>query len=125
MRILLDTHVYLWCLTNDKHLTKRSKKIITDADEVYVSAASIWEIAIKVKLGKLDTNVHKVVEAIAASGFSELAVTTQHALMVSEVPEIHRDPFDRILIAQTLSEPLRLITADKILQKYSELVDVI
>lgn len=125
MRLLLDTHVFLWCVNDDKRLSKKARTAISTADEVYVSSASIWETSIKVKLGKLDANMDDLVDAISQSGFLELPITAQHALVTFQLPEIHKDPFDRILIAQAISEPLRLITADSILRQYSDLVDVI
>jgi PIN domain nuclease of toxin-antitoxin system len=92
---------------------------------VYVSSASIWESTIKIKLKKLDADVNQIVEAIAESGFLELPITVYHAAAVSTLPDIHRDPFDRILIAQTISEPLTFLTADSQLRHYSKLVEVI
>ncbi|MFM0056200.1 type II toxin-antitoxin system VapC family toxin [Paraburkholderia phytofirmans] len=122
MRVLLDTHIYLWAVTDDPKLSAAARKIILDADEVFVSAASIWEASIKVGLGKLDADIDQLVAEIEASGFSELPVRAAHAAMVRNLPDIHRDPFDRILVAQAMAEPLRLISADGHLSKYSELV---
>jgi PIN domain nuclease of toxin-antitoxin system len=122
MRVLLDTHIYLWAVTDDPKLSAAARKIILDADEVFVSAASIWEASIKVGLGKLDADIDQLVAEIEASGFSELPVRAAHAAMVRNLPDIHRDPFDRILVAQAMAEPLRLISADGYLSKYSELV---
>jgi PIN domain nuclease of toxin-antitoxin system len=125
MRILLDTHIYLWCVNDDRKLSKAARAIIVSATEVYVSSASIWEASIKAGLGKLEVDVNELVDAIALSGFQELPVTARHAAMVRGLPEVHRDPFDRLLIAQALCEPLRLLTADDILANYSELVHVV
>ncbi|WP_432262611.1 type II toxin-antitoxin system VapC family toxin [Cupriavidus sp. TMH.W2] len=122
MRLLLDTHVYLWSVMDDRKLTKAARKLILDADDVYVSSASIWEASIKAGLGKLDVDVNLLVSEIEASGFSELPVRAVHAAMVRDLPDIHRDPFDRILVAQALSEPLRLVTSDGHLSKYTDLV---
>ncbi|ACD18756.1 type II toxin-antitoxin system VapC family toxin [Paraburkholderia phytofirmans] len=122
MRVLLDTHIYLWAVTDDPKLSATARKIILDADEVFVSAASIWEASIKVGLGKLDADIDQLVAEIEESGFSELPVRAAHAAMVRNLPDIHRDPFDRILVAQAMAEPLRLISADGHLSKYSELV---
>ncbi|MFM0667252.1 type II toxin-antitoxin system VapC family toxin [Paraburkholderia sediminicola] len=122
MRVLLDTHIYLWAVTDDPKLSATARKIILDADEVFVSAASIWEASIKVGLGKLNADIDQLVAEIEASGFSELPVKAVHAAMVRNLPDIHRDPFDRLLVAQAMAEPLRLITADGHLSKYSELV---
>ncbi|QIE27378.1 PIN domain protein (plasmid) [Caballeronia sp. SBC1] len=122
MRVLLDTHIYLWAVTDNRKLSKHARKLITDADDVFVSSASIWEASIKVGLGKLDADVNLLVAEIAASGFKELPVRAVHAALVRDLPDIHRDPFDRLLIAQAISEPLRLLTADGHLSAYSELV---
>ncbi|REG51891.1 PIN domain nuclease of toxin-antitoxin system [Paraburkholderia sp. BL6669N2] len=122
MRVLLDTHIYLWAVTDDPKLSAAARKIILDADEVFVSAASIWEASIKVGLGKLDADIDQLVAEIEASGFSELPVKAAHAAMVRNLPDVHRDPFDRILLAQAMAEPLRLISVDGHLSKYSELV---
>ncbi len=125
MHLLLDTHVFLWCIKNDRRLSKATKTKILQADEVYISSASIWEATIKVKLKKLDVDIEKIVEAISSSGFLELPVTVQHAAAVSRLSDIHRDPFDRILIAQSMCEPLTFLTADAELKNYSDLVEVI
>lgn len=127
MRILLDTNIFLWCILDDPKLTKTARGIITKADAIYVSSASIWEIAIKKSLGKIDTanRLDTLSEAIQASGFLELPITSQHASGVSTLDQIHKDPFDRILIAQAISEPLNFLTADTLLAAYSPLVKVI
>ena len=125
MRLLLDTHIYLWCIKNDAKLSKIVRSKILHASEVYVSSATIWESAIKIKLNKLDANLDQIVEAIAESGFLELPITAQHASAVAQLPDIHRDPFDRMLIAQAISEPLTFLTADSQLKYYSELVEVV
>lgn len=125
MRLLLDTHVFLWCIKNDRRLSKAIRSKILHATEVYVSSASIWEAMIKIKLKKLQGDVNQMVEAIAESGFLELPITIHHAAATSHLPDIHRDPFDRILIAQAIFEPLTFLTADVELKKYSELVEII
>lgn len=127
MRLLLDTNVFLWCILGDAKLTKKTKDMIVNADERYVSSASIWEIAIKKSLGKLDTqcDIGEVADAIQFSGFLELPITAKHASAVCALPHLHRDPFDRLLIAQAIGEPLNFLTADKQLQQYSHLVKLI
>jgi PIN domain nuclease of toxin-antitoxin system len=125
MRLLLDTHIFLWCIKGDAKLSKSIRSKILHASEVYVSSASIWESTIKIKLKKLDGDVNEIVKAIAESGFLELPITAFHAVAVPALPDIHRDPFDRILIAQAISEPLTFLTADAQLKNYSELVEVI
>jgi PIN domain nuclease of toxin-antitoxin system len=125
MRLLLDTHVFLWCVKDDRQLTKSAREILAGATEVYVSSASIWEASIKAKLGKLDVDVDSLVSSIAESGFLELPVTAKHAAAVGRLPDVHSDPFDRMLIAQAICEPLRFLTADDLLGQYSDLVDLI
>ena len=125
MRLLLDTHIFLWCTKNDRRLSKSARSIIQSASEIYISSASIWEASIKMKLGKLDVDIDDLVNAIDESGFLHLSISARHAATVSELPNHHRDPFDRILIAQAISEPLRLITSDSALQHYSDLVEIV
>lgn len=125
MHILLDTHIFLWWLKDDKHLSKRARSLIIGADEVYISSISIWEAVIKIQIGKLDAVIDDLVGAIEQQGFIELPPTAKHAAMVIDLPHYHRDPFDRILIAQAMSEPLRLLTVDEKLKPYSELVDIV
>jgi PIN domain nuclease of toxin-antitoxin system len=112
----------LWAVTDNRSLTKAARKLITDADDVFVSSASIWEAAIEVGLGKLDADIDALVAEIEASGFKELPVTAKHAALVRGLPDFHRDPFDRLLVARSLSEPLRLLTSDGHLKAYTELV---
>ena len=122
MRLLLDTHIVLWALAGSRQLKAPARRIIEAADEVYVSAASVWEIAIKARIGKLDADPFAVAAAIAPSGFLELPVTAIHAAGVSQRAAVHNDLFDRLLLAQALAEPLRLLTADAVLARYSDLV---
>ena len=125
MKVLLDTHIYLWCLQDDKKLDQYARQLITEAEIVYVSAASIWEITIKAQTQKLKADVDLLIHEITACGFQELPVTATHSLKLITLPLHHRDPFDRILIAQAISEPLHFLTADKLLAQYSELVVLI
>lgn len=125
MQILLDTHIFVWWLKDDHQLSKQARIAITDAEMVYVSSVSIWEAAIKIQLGKLDANIRELVDSIESEGFVELPLKSKQAAIVTKLPTIHRDPFDRMLVAQAISEPLRLLTSDKILKDYSELVDVV
>ena len=124
MRVLLDTHIYLWAVTSHRSLTRTARRLILDADDVFVSAASIWEATIKSALGKLEADPEALVKAIPASGFVELPVRAAHAAAVRRLPGLHRDPFDRLLIAQAISEPLHFLTSDRTLAAYSELVIV-
>lgn len=125
MQVLLDTHLFIWWLKDDNQLSKKARTIITSADIVYISSVSIWEAAIKIQLGKLEANIDDLVNAIESEGFTEFSLLAKQAAVVKTLPTIHRDPFDRMLIAQAISEPLRFLTSDKILKKYSELVEII
>jgi PIN domain nuclease of toxin-antitoxin system len=125
MRILLDTQMYLWWLQDHPKLSQAARAMIVAATDVYISSASIWEASIKIGIGKLDADIDQLVAEIDNSGFKELPVAARHAAMVTRLPDLHRDPFDRILVAQALCEPLRLLTADAVLRGYSELVEVL
>lgn len=122
MRLLLDTHVFLWAVAGSAQLKPAHRRLIESADAVHVSAASIWEVAIKVRLGKVEADPQALVEAIEASGFISLPIKPAHAAAVANLPDHHKDPFDRLLVAQALTEPLRLLTADTVLASYSDLV---
>lgn len=125
MRILLDTHIYLWWLMDSPKLSQAAKQTIATATEVYISSASIWEAGIKIAAGKLEADIDDLIDGIQANGFKELPITAQHSKQSAQLPDFHRDPFDRMLVAQTLCEPLRLLTADEQIVKYSELVDLV
>lgn len=125
MKLLLDTQIYLWVLDDSPRLSQRARQLIMAADQVLVSAATIWEATIKNALGKLRVDPALLVTEIARSGFLELPVLARHAAAVSALPMHHKDPFDRLLIAQALTEPARLLTADSVLASYSELVDTV
>lgn len=122
MRLLLDTHVFLWAMANDDRLLPQARELLEEADEVYVSAASIWEIAIKTRLGKLKADTDRLLETSEQAGFVELPVTSRHAARVAQLPDHHTDPFDRLLVAQAMTEPLLLVTVDKQLAAYGDLV---
>ena len=124
MRILLDTHLFIWAVADHPRLNKEARGLIENASEVYVSAASIWEIAIKSKLGKIEADPEEMAAAIEESGFIELPVSSLHAAQVGKLPvnDDHKDPFDRLLVAQSMAEPLVLLTADPQLKPYSSLV---
>jgi PIN domain nuclease of toxin-antitoxin system len=122
MRLLIDTQIFIWATQDNTRLSSQAKEIILAATEVFVSAVSIWEISIKSKLGKIKADPKRMIKAIQESGFYELPVTSIHAAGVELLPDHHRDPFDRLLLAQSLAEPLRLLTADAQLPKYSDLV---
>lgn len=125
MRLPLDTHVLLWVLADDAALSNTARAEIDRAEAVYASAASIWEISIKSALGKLKIDQRCLPDRLIEAGFLPLPVTWEHANAVRKLPNLHRDPFDRILIAQAITEPLRFMTADRALAGYSELVVLI
>jgi PIN domain nuclease of toxin-antitoxin system len=125
MRLLLDTHVFLWAVTANRRLKSRTREFLLQADAVYVSAASIWEIAVKTRLGKIEAEAAFLVEAIDSSGFQELPVSAQHAAAVAKLPLHHSDPFDRLLLAQAFLEPLRFVTADSALAVYGGAIEII
>lgn len=125
MRILLDTHIYLWWLEDHIKLSSKARELIQSADEVYVSSASIWEAAIKISIGKLEADVSALAQQISLNGFIELPVSAKHAVQIAQLPNHHRDPFDRMLVAQAMTEPLRLLSADTQVAQYSELVDLV
>jgi PIN domain nuclease of toxin-antitoxin system len=122
MNLLLDTHVFIWVVDDDPKLSAAAWSMIEEADAVYVSSASIWEAAIKYQLGKLKVAPDRLIDAVTPSGFLELSISLRHAAAVAHLPPIHRDPFDRLLLAQAISEPLHFLTADDKLTQYSELV---
>jgi PIN domain nuclease of toxin-antitoxin system len=125
MRLLLDTHVFLWVVAGSPRLKPAVRNLIEGAEAVYVSAASIWEVAIKVRLGKLQADPDALADAIGRSGFVELPVSAAHGAAVAKLAPHRDDPFDRLLMAQALVEPLRLVTADDALAKYSDVVMVV
>ncbi|AOS62612.1 type II toxin-antitoxin system VapC family toxin [Actinoalloteichus hymeniacidonis] len=118
MRVLLDTNVLLWWLFDDPRLTRETTELIADVDNtVYVSAVSAFEIATKSSIGKLSVP-DDLAELITANAFSELPITVAHGLEVARLPLHHRDPFDRLLIAQARCESLTLLTGDTMLESY-------
>ncbi|MGH7438976.1 MAG: type II toxin-antitoxin system VapC family toxin [Polyangiaceae bacterium] len=113
MRLLLDTHALLWALGAPARLPDAAAKAISDPDnEVFASAASIWEIAIKAALGKVSADVDEIVDSLPEAGFDPLDVTVDHARRVRRLPPHHRDPFDRLFVAQSLEEGLVIVTRD-------------
>jgi PIN domain nuclease of toxin-antitoxin system len=123
VRVLLDTHLLLWALSQPSKLSTATRKHIVAA-EVYVSAASIWEVSIKSALGKLTAHANDVLAAIEPAGFTLLPISGEHAAKVAELPMLHRDPFDRMLVAQASVEPMLLLTNDETLRGYGSFVTV-
>ncbi len=118
MRLLVDTHIAVWALADSPRLSLRARAILDDPDnDCWVSSASAWELAIKVKLGKhrLKYSLAGLENAIAEAGFKALPVTVRHALAIEGIEMPDADPFDRLLLAQCQTETLRLLTADKLL----------
>ena len=120
MRLLLDTHILLWWLSDNTALPAAAKVAIADASsEIFVSAATAWEIAIKRSLGKLEFPVAQLSEMLAAEGFERLGITVDHAVVAGGLPPHHNDPFDRMLIAQAQHEGLTLVTVDAMIARYA------
>lgn len=125
MRLLLDTHVVLWALTGDARLGAAAlETILLPESEVVVSAVTIWEIAIKHQLrpDQVPMPAQHAIELCEASGYELLPVLPRHAAAVGTLPRRHADPFDRLLIAQALTEPLRLLTRDRVVASYSDTI---
>lgn len=123
MNFLLDTHVFLWWITDDPRLSPRARRLIADGrNRIFLSAASGWEIAIKARLGRLelpDDPERFILNQLAVNAIDVLPVQMSHALHVYKLPDHHRDPFDRLLIAQAQLEKLRILTADAQFSKYA------
>ncbi|MGH3645698.1 MAG: type II toxin-antitoxin system VapC family toxin [Micromonosporaceae bacterium] len=117
MRLLLDSHVVLWWLTDDDTLSDEIKGYIDEEPEVYVSAATIWEFAIKQAMGKI-VAPEELPELIIQNRFRMLPVLPEHAVAAARLPMVHRDPFDRMLIAQASTEELTLVTRDAAILRY-------
>lgn len=127
MKLLLDTHVLVWAAAAPERLG-RARQVLLDAEQRLFSAASIWELAIKRSLGKLDlgTDVRSwVARAVEELQLQQVAITGEHAAAVEHLPPVHRDPFDRLLIAQARSEGAVLLTADRALLAYGDVVRLV
>jgi PIN domain nuclease of toxin-antitoxin system len=122
MKILLDTRILFWWFYSERRVPPLAREQILAAETVYVSSASILEIAVKSRLKKIALDPMSLAQHIEATGFQELPITARHAATMATLPPHHNDPFDRILIAQAMSEPLHLVTTDAKLKPYSELV---
>ena len=118
MNLLLDAHVFLWFVIQSPRLSKTIYHQIETTPVVYISAASLWEIVIKIQLNKLAADPNELAAKIADSGFQELPVSVLHTLALERLPLHHRDPFDRILVAQAQVEHLRMLTCDASLKPY-------
>ena len=124
MRLLLDTHLLVWWFV-DRRISQRATELIRDpANQLYASAASVWEVAIKAALGKIEVKPEALLAGLRDGGFQELAVSSRHATQVGLLPMHHRDPFDRLLVSQSLCESMSLLTDDRLLAAYGPTVIV-
>ena len=122
MNYLLDTHTFIWWLNDSPELSSTAKKIISNPENsIFVSHASYWEIAIKVSIGRLTFPLESIESELQINGFELLTIKTSHILYSASLPMHHRDPFDRMLIAQAQIENLSLVTIDQHIQKYEVL----
>jgi PIN domain nuclease of toxin-antitoxin system len=121
--VLLDTHVFLWWIADDGRLSRRARHLLQDPREQrLLSTASLWEVALKVRAGKLrlgDNPRRLLTSMLAAYGIQTLSIQASHTLAVLDLPDHHKDPFDRLLIAQALGEGLSLLTNDAIIRRYA------
>lgn len=128
MDVLLDTNVALWALKDEPLLGDAARKIVADpANRIFLSVVSVWEVAIKSGLnrrrsGAIGVTSREFTSQAKAAGIHLLPLRPEHAFAVEDLPHVHGDPFDRLLVAQALTEPLRLLTADRTLAHYSQLV---
>jgi len=125
LNLLLDTHVVLWAITDSPKLSNKAREMIgSPRSSVWISTATLWEIAIKHALGRGDMPISSQDAAryFRESGYRFLPVEAEHAMAVEELPAYHQDPFDRILVAQALTEPMRLMTHDPKVARYSDTI---
>lgn len=121
MNFLLDTHIILWAASEPEKLTAKIRSLITDADnQLFFSPANLWEISIKKNLGRQDfqVNARQLWRQLLLNGYQELPISSEHTIAIDSLPNLHKDPFDRILIAQAKVEKFHLLTADKIVIQY-------
>lgn len=128
MRLLLDTHIAIWAINDSTNLSPKARALIADTgNEIYVSVASLWEIAIKYALGPnrrqgMPIGSCRAQELFQSSGYTLLEIGPAHVRALEHLPAIHGDPFDRLLLAQAYETPLRLVTQDRTLQRYGDFV---
>ncbi len=118
MNLLLDTHIFIWATQDDPKLPSSIKTLILNADCVFISIASLWECSIKIGLNKLEMNFEKIISMIEHRGFQILPVKLEHLSQLLKLPLIHKDPFDRLLVAQAQVEPLLLQSIDPAVLAY-------
>ena len=119
MRLLLDTNIVIRLRQDERQIDRTTRRIIENATEIYVSAASIWEIAIKASARKLDIDPDRLEAGLLEAGIKALPITWTHARRAHDIALSHADPFDRLLLAQAVCEPLHLLTSDERLAQYS------
>ena len=125
MNLLVDTHLVLWAASNSSRLPPKAKRVLDDpASKLWFSAASFWEIAIKLGLGRADFQVEprRLRRGLIDNGWQELPISSEHSVATLNLPPIHNDPFDRMLLAQAHVEGLTLLTSDKVVARYPGLV---
>jgi len=125
MNLLLDTHIALWAIIDSPKLSARARELINGPRaHIWISAASIWEITIKHALGKggMPVSGKEATNYFRESGYQFLSVEVEHAAAVAELPHHHQDPFDRLLVAQALTEPMRLLTSNALVALYGETI---
>jgi PIN domain nuclease of toxin-antitoxin system len=119
LRLLLDTHALLWWLAADDRLGLQARQLVKDpGNDVLVSVVSLWEIVVKVRVGKLEVDIADVVAAVPRSGFAVLPIATPHLTALARLPIHHRDPFDHMLLAQAIAEDLSFISEDRNARQY-------
>ncbi|MEM7621123.1 MAG: type II toxin-antitoxin system VapC family toxin [Pseudomonadota bacterium] len=118
MSLLIDTQILLWWLSDDKKLSQTSRNLIATSETVSVSIASLWEIVIKESIGKLTVDLVAMFDFIPTSGFNTYPIQPNHLLTLSSLPHHHRDPFDRVIISQALSDRLTIVTSDHAFDQY-------
>ena len=119
MRLLLDTHALLWWLADDDQLGPRARELIEDpGNDVLVSVVSLWEIVVKVRVGKLEADIKEVADTVPREGFTLLDISTAHLLTLARLPMHHHDPFDHLLMAQAIEEDATFISEDRHASRY-------
>jgi PIN domain nuclease of toxin-antitoxin system len=119
VKLLLDTHALLWWLADDEQFGRRAKGLVEDpANDVLVSMVSLWEIAVKVRVGKLQADIREIADAVEKEGFTLLEIGVAHLLTLAGLPVHHRDPFDHLLIAQAITEDATFVSEDRNSARY-------
>ena len=119
MKLLLDTHALLWWLADDRQLGQRARELVADpGNDVLISMVSLWEIAVKTRIGKLEADIRRITDAVQQDGFTRLDIGITHLLTLAGLPLHHRDPFDHLLIAQAITEDATFISEDRNAARY-------